>query len=201
MCTLMLDAPDDDLSEWATAKLNHRMAKSANWKVIGIEKDRVYEVRDTKKCHIVDLEQGECTCRQWQLSGIPCGHVCAVGRFAGLSSVKKLAKAWFFNSTLKGTYGDIIYPLKDVTMWDTPADIQCVSPPVATKRPAGRPKKRNRILSQGEVPTRNSCGRCGGAGHNRLTCNALIVKEKVYVLITDKKIEISCCSLFYASEV
>lgn len=95
---------------------------------MGIEKDRVYEVRDTKKRHIVDLEQGHCTCRQWQLSGLPCGHVCAVGRFAGLTSVKKLAKAWFYNTTLKGTYKDIIYPLKDVTEWDTPDDIEPVSP-------------------------------------------------------------------------
>ena len=30
------------------------MAKSANWKVMGIEKERLYEVRDTKKRHIVD---------------------------------------------------------------------------------------------------------------------------------------------------
>ena len=165
---------------------------------MGIEKDRVYEVRDTKKRHIVDLEQGQCTCRQWQLSGLPCGHVCAVGRFAGLTSVKKLAKAWFYNTTLKGTYKDIIYPLKDVTEWDTPDDIEPVSPPLATKRPAGRPKKRNRIPSQGEVPTRNSCGRCGGAGHNRLTCNAIMVKEKVDIRIIMTKV--NCC-VFFASNV
>lgn len=185
---LLLGAPDDDLSEWATAKVNARMEKSANWKVIGIDQDRVFEVRDTKKRHIVDLEQGECTCRQWQLSGLPCGHVCAVGRFAGLTSVKKLARPWFYNSTLKGTYKDLIYPLKDVTLWDKPADIQVVSPPLSTKRAAGRPKKRNRIPSQGEVPTRFSCGRCGGPGHNRLTCNAIVVKEKVEILICMTKL-------------
>jgi hypothetical protein len=158
------------------------MAKSANWKVLGIDKDRVYEVRDTKKRHIVDLEQGECTCRQWQLSGLPCGHVCAVGRFAGLTSVKKLAKAWFYNTTLKGTYEDMVYPLKDMTMWDTPDDIQVVSPPIVCNRRPGRPKKRNRIPSQGEVPTIIRCGRCGRPGHNRLTCNATIVIEKVEIL-------------------
>jgi hypothetical protein len=51
-----------------------------------------------------------------------------VGRFVGLTSVKKLAKAWFYNATLKGTYKDIIYPLKYVTVWDTPDDIEPVSP-------------------------------------------------------------------------
>ena len=118
------------------------MEKSANWKVRGIEKDKVYEVRDQWRSHVVDLAQGECTCRQWQLSGLPCGHVCAVGRFAGLTSVKKLAKAWFYNTTIKGTYAEVIYPLKDITMWDMPDQLQTVSPPVVGKRQAGRPKKK-----------------------------------------------------------
>ena len=65
-----------------------------------------------------------------------------MGRFAGLTSVKKLVKAWFYNTTLKGTYKDIIYPLKDVTEWETPDGIDPVSPPLATKRPAGRQKKK-----------------------------------------------------------
>lgn len=175
----MLDAQDDDLSEWATRKVNQRMEKSANWKVLGIEMDKIYEVRDTKRRHVVDLEQGECTCRQWQLSGLPCGHVCAVARFAGLTSVKILAKPWFYNKTLKGTYAEIIYPLKDITMWETPGDIQQVAPPVITKRRAGRPKKNKRIPSQGEVPTRNHCGRCGRPGHNRQSCNVPLVTDKV----------------------
>lgn len=175
----MLDAQDDDLSEWATRKVNQRMEKSANWKVLGIEMDKIYEVRDTKRRHVVDLEQGECTCRQWQLSGLPCGHVCAVARFAGLTSVKILAKPWFYNKTLKGTYAEIIYPLKDITMWETPGDIQQVAPPVITKRRAGRPKKNERIPSQGEVPTRNHCGRCGRPGHNRQSCNVPLVTDKV----------------------
>ena len=157
------------------------MEKSANWKVRGIEKDKVYEVRDQWRSHVVDLAQGECTCRQWQLSGLPCGHVCAVGRFAGLTSVKKLAKAWFYNTTIKGTYAEVIYPLKDITMWDMPDQLQTVSPPVVGKRQAGRPKKKDRIPSQGEVPTRKTCGRCGAAGHNRTTCNTPLVTEKVKV--------------------
>ena len=44
----MLDAPDDELTDWATAKMKDRMEKSANWKVLGILKDKVYEVHDKK---------------------------------------------------------------------------------------------------------------------------------------------------------
>ncbi|PWA88193.1 hypothetical protein CTI12_AA120990 [Artemisia annua] len=121
------------------------------------------------------LSNGGCTCRQWQLSGLPCGHVCAVARFVGLTSVKRLAKAWFYNKMLKGTYEPIIYPLKDTTMWENPDHIQQVSPPLVNKRQAGRPKKNKRIPSQGEVPTRNSCGR---SEHNRRACNTPLVTEK-----------------------
>ncbi|PWA75674.1 hypothetical protein CTI12_AA240860 [Artemisia annua] len=158
------------------------MEKSASWKVLGIEMDRVYEVRDTKRRHVVDLEHGECTCRQWQLSSLPCGYVCAVARFAGLTSVKRLAKAWFYNKTLKGTYEPIIYPLKDTTMWETPDHIQQVAPPLVNKRQACRPQKNKRIPSQGEVPIRNSYGRCGRYGHNRRACNTPLVTEKVTII-------------------
>ncbi|GKD61655.1 transposase, MuDR, MULE transposase domain protein [Tanacetum coccineum] len=124
------DAPDDELTEWATAKV-----------------------------------KGECTCRKWKLSGLPCGHICAMARFAGFTSVAQLAKPWFLNRNLKGTYEGIIYPLQDVSSWNSPHEYPLVLPPIMGKNLPGRPKNKDHIPSQGEGRINNKYGRCGAKGH------------------------------------
>ncbi|GJT51679.1 transposase, MuDR, MULE transposase domain protein [Tanacetum coccineum] len=85
------DAPDDELTPWATAKIKYRSLKSSNWSVKGILQYKIYEVQDNHRIHVVYLDKAECTRRRWQLSGLP-GHICAVARVEGLTSVNYLAK-------------------------------------------------------------------------------------------------------------
>nr|GEZ32646.1 hypothetical protein [Tanacetum cinerariifolium] len=68
-----------------------RMKKNANWKVYGIHQGKVYQVDDRQKVHRVDLTTRSCTCRKWQLSGIPCGHVIAVGRVTRCNDCSDMA--------------------------------------------------------------------------------------------------------------
>ncbi|GJZ39254.1 transposase, MuDR, MULE transposase domain protein [Tanacetum coccineum] len=110
-------------------------------------------------------------CRKWQLSGLPYGHVCDVCRVSGLTNCNLWAKPWFKKTTLKTTYQEMVYPLKDSKMWQAPNDLQLVLPPVMIKRPAGRPKNKDRILSTNEASTVALCTRCGIKGHNRNGCN------------------------------
>ncbi|GJT59785.1 hypothetical protein Tco_1003318 [Tanacetum coccineum] len=147
------DAPDDELTEWATAKVKRRMLKSANWTVKGVHERKVYEIREHKKIHVVYLEKG-------------------------LRSVAQLAKPWFLNRNLKGTYSGIIYPVRDVSSWHTPDDFPLVLPPILGKNLPGRPKKKDRIPSQGEGRKNNNCGRCGSKGHNRTACNVPVPKKQ-----------------------
>ncbi|GJR77412.1 transposase, MuDR, MULE transposase domain protein [Tanacetum coccineum] len=98
------NTPDDELTPWASAKIKYRYLKSSNWSVRGIIKNEMYQVRDNQGIHTVYLEKGECTCRIWKLLGLPFGHVCAVARVEGLTYVNNLAKPWFLNKTIKGTY-------------------------------------------------------------------------------------------------
>ncbi|GJZ38766.1 hypothetical protein Tco_0585329 [Tanacetum coccineum] len=110
--------------------------------------------------------------RKWQLSGLPCEHVCAVSRVCGLINCNLWAQPWFMNTTLKDTYRELVYPLKDVSMWEAPNDLQQVLPPRMVKQPAGRPKNTNRILSRGKAPSLDGCTRCGIRGHNQNILNA-----------------------------
>ncbi|PWA45733.1 hypothetical protein CTI12_AA515000 [Artemisia annua] len=149
------DVVDGELSDWAAAKVQDRMLKSANRIVNGIEHGEIY-----------------------QLSGLPCGHAIAVCRVLGLSDSSQLAKDWFNKTTLKATYEPLIFPVGEVSSWETPNNIQVIEPPLMDRRPAGRPKNKDRIRSQGEEPRQISCGRCGVVGHNQATCKQPLMKQK-----------------------
>ncbi|GJX94629.1 transposase, MuDR, MULE transposase domain protein [Tanacetum coccineum] len=165
------EAPENELCDWAAAKVYDRMLKSANWTVRPIDHLKLFQVFNKLEVHQVDLVAFQCSCRKWQLSGLPCGHVCAVCRVSGLTNCNLWAKPWFKKTTLKSTYQEMVYPLKDQKKWQAPNDLQLVLPPVMIKRPAGRPKNKKRILSTNESATIPSCTRCGMEGHNRNGCN------------------------------
>lgn len=80
------------------------MVKSATWVVKGIEMFKLYQVTDTRLVHVVDFNKRECTCCKWQLSGLPCGHVCAVSRAESFSNNSSWALKWFKKTELKNTY-------------------------------------------------------------------------------------------------
>ncbi|GKC63317.1 transposase, MuDR, MULE transposase domain protein [Tanacetum coccineum] len=88
--------------DWAKAKIRKRMQKSLNWVVIGIVVGRVYEVDDRRRIQTVELCNGTCTCRKWQVSGLPCGHVLVICRVIELTDCHRLAKGWFMRIALKG---------------------------------------------------------------------------------------------------
>nr|GEW37030.1 reverse transcriptase domain-containing protein [Tanacetum cinerariifolium] len=67
------------------------------------------------------------------------------------------AQPWFMNNTLTDTYRELVYPLKDASIWEAPNDLQQVLPPLMLKQPTGRPKNTNRILSRGETPSQARC--------------------------------------------
>ncbi|GJT44890.1 transposase, MuDR, MULE transposase domain protein [Tanacetum coccineum] len=79
-------APITMLMEWYRALLQ-------KWYYARREKyqGKVYQVNDCRKVHRVDLTTRSCTCRKWQLSGIPYGHVIAVGRVMGCTDCSDLA--------------------------------------------------------------------------------------------------------------
>ncbi|PWA61860.1 hypothetical protein CTI12_AA368790 [Artemisia annua] len=111
-------------------------------------------------------------CRQWQLSGLPCGHVCAVCRVENLTNCNTWTKTWFMKTTLKATYREMVFPLDEEANWHKPGDLQTVKPPLFPKNQSGRPKEPKRFLSKNEDPKSKNCGRCGATGHNRDYCMA-----------------------------
>nr|GEV59714.1 transposase, MuDR, MULE transposase domain protein [Tanacetum cinerariifolium] len=109
----IIQAPKNELSDWAVVKVYDKMLKSANWTVRPIDHLKLFQVFNKREVHQVDLVAFQCSCRKWQLSGLPCGHVCGVCRVsAARMDEERLRNA--------GVYMD----------WD---DVQAIQEPVITE--------------------------------------------------------------------
>ena len=124
----------------------------------------------------VDLDEQNCTCRVWQLSGVPCMHACAAIGYRNLKPEDfvhhSLSKAkWEL------TYANYIQAVPSEEYW-AKSNCDTIQPP-PIKRPPGRPKKQRRRAPEEAIenPYRIKrkykeieCSKCGKTGHNVRTC-------------------------------
>ncbi|GJX46255.1 transposase, MuDR, MULE transposase domain protein [Tanacetum coccineum] len=85
----------------------------------------------------------------------------------------------------QGIYTVYLNKGEHVSTWEILNEIQQVLPPDMGKKQSGRPKNRDRIRSQGEVPILNKCGWCGVKGHNRTSCSLPL--PKIQNMVTKKQ--------------
>ncbi|XP_071728995.1 uncharacterized protein [Rutidosis leptorrhynchoides] len=91
------------VTPYAERKLGKRTRKSRRWQAIP-STNNLIEVRDGRKNGMVNLDDKVCSCGQWQLSGIPCGHVIAAARLFGVEDVTQFVSHWFTTQTYINTY-------------------------------------------------------------------------------------------------
>ncbi|RYR02676.1 hypothetical protein Ahy_B06g081474 [Arachis hypogaea] len=141
----------------------------------GRDKYEVTSIHRGKEKFVVDLKNHECSCRKFQLSGIPCAHAMTCIRKMCFN-VDNFVANCYKKATYTECYQHVIYPLNGPNLWEkTPFDD--VLPPIYRK-PIGRPKlKRNKAAD--ENPTRGGvsregqnqkCSYCFARGHNKRTC-------------------------------
>ncbi|KAJ9557039.1 hypothetical protein OSB04_011653 [Centaurea solstitialis] len=111
-------------------------------------------------------------CRQWQLSGLPCGHAIAVAKATNRRDVYSLVDVPYFKTeNYKATYIGVINPAGPPETWQSPdIPLPTVLPPIVKKRRAGRPNLNARRPSRGEGSSLRRCPRCGDHGHKSDTC-------------------------------
>ncbi|CAI9262195.1 unnamed protein product [Lactuca saligna] len=96
--------------------------------------------------HVVDMGQRVCSCRKWELTGIPCRHVIAVlfdkadnGEDVGELYTYVHKVHWL--ETWKEAYSYKVEPIKGRIMWPVSDCPIKISPPPHRNQP-GRPKKK-----------------------------------------------------------
>ncbi|KAI3729045.1 hypothetical protein L6452_17692 [Arctium lappa] len=136
--------------------------------------------------HVVDLQNKSCSCRKWELTGIPCKHVVAtIWYMAENGGNVGLPEMWvhpcYWLDTWKAVYIFKINPLTGMDMWPKSSCPTILTPPLHHKQ-IGRPKKKRKKsvdeLSQpmvkggklSRIGKTVTCIKCKKKGHNSRTC-------------------------------
>jgi hypothetical protein len=136
----------------------------------------VFDVRFRDKQYIVELLNRSCTCRRWDLSGIPCHHAIACMRHERITRTDHVHPAYSVQR-FRRAYAHNIMPCRDKLEWAIVHNCPKVAPPHYEKK-VGRPKKNIGKQSEekqskkgGIVLSKHGviihCSHCGNPGHNK----------------------------------
>ncbi|CAA7403093.1 unnamed protein product [Spirodela intermedia] len=118
--------------------------------------------------HTVNLVSWECSCRKWQVTGLPCVHALVVIERTG-GCVYDYCSKFFKTECHRLIYSLSINPIPDVYRNSAALGLVPFSP--RSGRLPGRPK-----VKPAELQKINKrlirCSRCQEFGHNRVTCKA-----------------------------
>ncbi|CAH9130674.1 unnamed protein product [Cuscuta epithymum] len=155
-------------------KLNACIMESTRWNSVSCG-EVIFEVSLWPKRFIVHLENNTCTCRMWDLTGVPCIHACAA-----IMSIKARPEnyihEYFTRDYFLRAYEYEINPMGGLDFWPKTND-ELIQPPLL-KRPPGRPKKqRHKSSLERKDPHKAKrkygmirCGKCKQFGHNKRSC-------------------------------
>lgn len=144
-----------------------------------------FEVISTERSDIVNIGTHSCSCRDWQLYGIPCSHA-AAALISSRKDVNEFTEKYFTADSYRRTYSRQIHPIPCKIEWTKETDDQAqaqtqtqlddetlmVRPP-KFRRPPGRPEKKRICIE--EVNREKHivhCSRCNQTGHYKTTCKA-----------------------------
>lgn len=140
-----------------------------------------FEVLSAERSDIVNIGTHCCSCRDWQLYGIPCSHAVAA-LISCRKDVYAFAEKCFTVASYRQTYAEEIHPIPGRIEWRKTGEgiddeIQVVRPP-KFRRPPGRPEKKRICLEDLNREKHTvHCSRCNQTGHYKTTCKAEIMKS------------------------
>lgn len=159
--------------------LDRAVKESVGYKVLWDGKES-YTVKGRGSSVCVSLKNRTCSCRVWDLTGVPCSHAVSAIQESRQNPIEYVAR-WYTKETYLRTYSYTLEPIKGEDFWDD-VEGEVVLPPVIVKQLRGRPKKlrrregwegstssgkKVRMVSTGRVM---HCGICREKGHNRGVC-------------------------------
>ncbi|KAK8672724.1 hypothetical protein V6N13_111088 [Hibiscus sabdariffa] len=142
-----------------------------------------YEVMHHEDSFVVDVKGWKCTCRVWDLTGIPCLHAICVILYRE-ESLENYVLHLYKKEVYQELYSCVIPTIPSEKYWKD-SGMGPIDPPLKRKLP-GRPKHKRR-KEEGEVKGKTklrklgakiNCRYCGRIGHNIRTCPK---KQQAYV--------------------
>ncbi|KAK8663441.1 hypothetical protein V6N13_083260 [Hibiscus sabdariffa] len=136
--------------------------------------------------HVVDLGAESCTCRKWDLTGIPGVHATAFIIMRG-ERPEGFVNNCYKTETQLQIYSNLVKPLSGPKQWPRHVTNEPILPHVI-RRPVGRPQ-RNRRKEADEILTstgrmskkgvvRMTCSKCDNSGHNKRSFKGVVGGNK-----------------------
>ncbi|XP_073310473.1 uncharacterized protein [Primulina huaijiensis] len=120
----------------------------------------------------VDVDNCDCSCKSWQLSGLPCCHAIAVITCLGRDPYDYCSR-YFTADSYRITFSESINPILNVEgPWQNGGSVTVTPPP--TRRPPGRPTTKRGGSQVGRRQLQ--CSRCKATGHNRSSCKEFLLE-------------------------
>jgi SWIM zinc finger len=117
----------------------------------------------------VDLDAQQCSCREWQLTGIPCVHVVAfICKLRG-HCMEDYVHEYYSLDKFRAAYAGRIPALTNKSKWVN-VDLGYKVLPPLMKRSAGRPRKERIFGCLEPKKKRQQCKKCKQFGHQQRTC-------------------------------
>ncbi|PIA36540.1 hypothetical protein AQUCO_03300019v1 [Aquilegia coerulea] len=118
--------------------------------------DSIVEVR-SNSIEMVDIDQWTCSCKAWQITGLPCFHAVVVFERIGRSPYDYCSK-YFSTESYRLTYSELINP---VPTTEKPTQNESSQPAVVITPPSRPPRGRSRIhrTDRNEVRRRQRAAR------------------------------------------
>ncbi|PPS03468.1 hypothetical protein GOBAR_AA17193 [Gossypium barbadense] len=126
--------------------------------------------------HVVDLVQNSCSCRNWDLTGIPCMHALPVIHVKN-EFPDTYVQTWHTKQTQIQIYFNFVSPVRGPKQWASLSNMLPILPP-PLRRPPGRPTKVRRKEPDEQQTTKRlskrgvemRCSKCKIIGHNKRSC-------------------------------
>ncbi|KAK9163570.1 hypothetical protein Syun_004472 [Stephania yunnanensis] len=132
-----------DVSPRVLSKLEKNKEKSFDWMAEwnGHNEYEVSSVYNGVDKHKVDMKARTCSCREWNLTGIPCPHsICTI--YHRSKTPEDFVAHWYHKETYIKAYKHIMGVVPGKNLWPETDGIR-IEPPMFKKMP-GRPKKNRR---------------------------------------------------------
>nr|GEY76514.1 pentatricopeptide repeat-containing protein [Tanacetum cinerariifolium] len=133
--------------------LEHTKDQQRFWHVIPAGESK-FEVRKGYDAFTVDEGANTCSCKMWQILGLPCVHAVAC-----ISKLNKMVEPYvlecFKIEMFKHAYTQFMKPVEGITFWADCTHLSRILGPLPKKMP-GRPKKRIRASHESLSTTKIS---------------------------------------------
>ncbi|XP_042478455.1 uncharacterized protein LOC122059620 isoform X2 [Macadamia integrifolia] len=141
--------------------------------------DSKFEVCVLPNKYVVDLHNRSCTCREWDMIGLPCEHACAALRSIN-ADVYQYVEAFYLKETQQAIYSEQMHPvpIHEIPVGattdgnsDEGSSTGLGLRPPSVRRLPGRPKGKQVKPDHGDKRPLH-CAHCKEVGHNRRKCKA-----------------------------